>query len=83
MHRRRLREGLLTAQDVSRSAKRMLEAMEKVESGNLDDAHLDVISTDEYAELFRGFSLMVDSLRDEQRILSISSDLSGELKLEC
>ena len=74
--------GLLTAQDVSRSAKRMLEAMEKVESGNLDDAHLDVISTDEYAELFRGFSLMVDSLRDEQRILSISSDLSGELKLE-
>ena len=74
--------GLLTAQDVSRSAKRMLEAMEKVESGNLDDAHLDVISTDEYADLFRGFSLMVDSLRDEQRILSISSDLSGELKLE-
>ena len=74
--------GLLTAQDVSRSAKRMLEAMEKVESGRLDEAHLDVISTDEYAELFRGFSLMVDSLRDEQRILSISSDLSGELKLE-
>ena len=74
--------GLLTAQDVSRSAKRMLEAMEQVESGNLDDAHLDVISTDEYAELFRGFSLMVDSLRDEQRILSISADLAGELQLE-
>jgi adenylate cyclase len=74
--------GLLTAMDVSRSAKRMLEAMEQVESGNLDDAHLDVISTDEYAELFRGFSLMVDSLRDEQRILSISADLAGELQLE-
>jgi adenylate cyclase len=74
--------GLLTAQDVSRSAKRMLEAMEKVESGRLDDAQLEVISTDEYADLFRGFSLMVDSLRDEQRILSISSDLAGELQLE-
>ena len=74
--------GLLTAQDVSRSAKRMLAAMEQVESGNLDDAHLDVISTDEYADLFRGFSLMVDSLRDEQRILSISADLAGELQLE-
>ena len=74
--------GLLTAQDVSRSAKRMLDAMEQVESGNLDDAHLDVISTDEYADLFRGFSLMVDSLRDEQRILSISADLAGELQLE-
>ena len=74
--------GLLTAQDVSRSAKRMLEAMEKVESGKLDEAQLDVISTDEYADLFRGFSLMVDSLRDEQRILSISSDLAGELQLE-
>ena len=74
--------GLLTAQDVSRAAKRMLEAMEKVESGKLDEAQLEVISTDEYADLFRGFSLMVDSLRDEQRILSISSDLSGELKLE-
>lgn len=74
--------GLLTAQDVSRSAKRMLEAMEKVESGKLDDAQLEVISTDEYADLFRGFGLMVDSLRDEQRILSISSDLAGELQLE-
>jgi len=74
--------GLLTAQDVSRSAKRMLEAMEKVESGRLDEAELDIISTDEYADLFRGFSLMVDSLRDEQRILAISYDLAGELQLE-
>ena len=52
--------GLLTAQDVSRSAKRMLAAMEKVESGKLDEADLDVISTDEYADLFRGFGLMVE-----------------------
>ena len=74
--------GLLTAQDVSRSAKRMLEAMEKVESGRLDEAHLEVISTDEYADLFRGFGLMVDSLREEQRILAVSSDLAGELQLE-
>ena len=74
--------GLLTAQDVSRSAKRMLEAMEKVESGKLDEADLDIISTDEYADLFRGFGLMVDSLRDEQRILAVSYDLAGELQLD-
>ncbi len=74
--------GLLTAQDVSRSAKRMLEAMEKVESGRLDEADLDIISTDEYADLFRGFGLMVDSLRDEQRILAVSYDLAGELQLD-
>jgi adenylate cyclase len=74
--------GLLTAQDVSRSAKRMLEAMGKVESGRLDEAQLDVISTDEYADLFRGFGLMVESLREEQRILAVSQDLAGELQLD-
>ncbi|HUQ13624.1 MAG TPA: adenylate/guanylate cyclase domain-containing protein [Novosphingobium sp.] len=74
--------GLLTALDVSRSAARMLEAMEKVESGRLDEAQLEVISTDEYADLFRGFGLMVDSLREEQRILAVSHDLAGELQLD-
>jgi adenylate cyclase len=73
---------LLTASEVSRSAARMLDAMGKVEKGRLDEAHLDVISTDEYAELFRGFGLMVDALREEQKILSVSHDLAGELKLD-
>lgn len=73
---------ILTAREVSRSAARMLEAMKKVESGRLDEAELEVISTDEYADLFRGFGHMVDSLREEQRILEISNDLAGELQLD-
>jgi adenylate cyclase len=73
---------LLTANEVSRSAARMLEAMGRVEGGRLDEAQLDVISTDEYADLFRGFGLMVDSLREEQRILAVSHDLAGELQLD-
>jgi adenylate cyclase len=73
---------MLTAREVSRSAARMLEAMEKVESGRLDEADLEVITTDEYADLFRGFGHMVESLREEQRILEISNDLAGELQLD-
>lgn len=73
---------VLTANEVSRSAARMIEAMREVEGGRLDDAQLDVITTDEYADLYRGFSLMLDSLREEQRILEISHDLVGELKLD-
>ena len=72
---------LLTAREVSRSAARMLTAMGEVETGRLDEAQLDVISTDEYADLFRGFGLMVESLREEQRILAVSHDLAGELQL--
>ena len=72
---------LLTANEVSRSAARMLAAMGQVESGQLDEVQLDVISTDEYADLYRGFGLMIDSLREEQRILEISHDLAGELQL--
>jgi adenylate cyclase len=73
---------LLTAKEVSRSADRMLAAMKQVEKGELEEVQLDVISTDEYADLFRGFGLMVDSLREEQRILEISNDLAGELQLD-
>jgi adenylate cyclase len=72
---------LLTANEVSRSAKRMLAAMGQVESGRLDEVQLDVISTDEYADLYRGFGLMVESLREEQQILEVSNDLAGELQL--
>ena len=73
---------MLTANEVSRSAARMITAMREVEGGRLDEARLDVITTDEYADLYRGFSLMLDSLREEQRILEISHDLVGELKLD-
>jgi adenylate cyclase len=73
---------MLTANEVSRSAARMIAAMREVEGGRLDEARLDVITTDEYADLYRGFSLMLDSLREEQRILEISHDLVGELKLD-
>jgi adenylate cyclase len=73
---------VLTANEVSRSAARMIDAMREVESGRLEEARLDVITTDEYADLYRGFGLMLDALREEQRILSISHDLVGELQLD-
>ncbi len=73
---------LLTANDVSRSASRLIGAMGEVEQGNLDDIRLDILTADEYADINRGFGHMVESLRDEQRILSISQDLSGELHLD-
>ena len=73
---------ILTANEVSRSAARLTQAMRQVESGRLDGVDLEVISTDEYADLFRGFNLMVDALREEQRILEVSHDLAGELQLD-
>lgn len=73
---------ILTANEVSRSAARMIEAMRQVEGGRLDEVRLDVTSTDEYADLYRGFGLMLDSLREEQRILEVSHDLAGELQLD-
>jgi adenylate cyclase len=71
----------LTAQEVSRSANKLIEAMSKVEHGNLD-VRLEIVTTDEYAELFRGFNLMVDELREEVRILEMSQSLMGELQLD-
>jgi adenylate cyclase len=56
--------------------------MRKVESGQLDEAELEVLSADEYADINRGFGLMLDSLREEQRILEVTQDLAGELLLE-
>ncbi|MBI2212130.1 MAG: GAF domain-containing protein [Acidobacteria bacterium] len=71
----------LTAQEVSRSAKKLIDAMSKVEHGKLD-VRLEIVSTDEYAELFRGFNLMVDELREEVGILEMSQSLMGELQLD-
>jgi adenylate cyclase len=73
---------LLTAQEVSRSAMRLIDSMRLVESGRLNDVHLEVFSTDEYADIFHGFQHMLDSLREEQQILEISHDLAGELQLD-
>ena len=73
---------ILTSREVSRSAARLIAAMRTVESGNLDDAELEVLTTDEYADINRGFGLMLDSLREEQQILEVTQDLAGELLLE-
>lgn len=73
---------ILTAREVSHSAARLVDAMRHVEGGRLDEAELDVLTTDEYAEINRGFSLMLDALREEQQILEVTQDLAGELLLE-
>ncbi|HWY24350.1 MAG TPA: adenylate/guanylate cyclase domain-containing protein, partial [Nevskia sp.] len=72
---------ILTAQEVSRSAARLIAGMNEVERGNLD-VDLKVLDTDEYADLTRGFNLMTDGLRDEVRILEVAQDLAGELHLD-
>ena len=73
---------VLTSNEVSKSAARVIEAMRQVESGRLEDADLDVIGADEYADINRGFGLMLESLREEQQILEVTQDLAGELLLE-
>ena len=72
---------ILTASEVSRSAAKLVEAMQRVEEGRLHD-QLSVTGTDEYADLFRGFNLMTAGLREEVRILEVTHELSGELNLD-
>jgi len=71
----------LTANDVSLAAKRLVVAMKKVEAGNLE-AKLEVTTTDEYSDLFRGFNKMVDSLREEVHMLEVTHDLAGEIEID-
>lgn len=71
----------LVAAEVSRSATRLAGAMAQIEEGNLE-VNLSVTGTDEYADLFRGFNLMTEGLREEVEILEITQDLSGELNLD-
>ena len=73
---------VLTSNEVSRSAARLVEAMRQVERGRLDDADVAVLTADEYAQINRGFGLMLASLREEQQILEVTQDLAGELLLE-
>jgi len=72
---------VLTASEVSRSAAKLIEAMNQVEQGDLS-VSLPVTGTDEYANLFRGFNFMTEGLREEVRILEMSQDLMGELHLD-
>ena len=58
---------VLTAAEVSRSAAKLRAAMNGVERGDLE-VQLQITSTDEYADLFRGFNLMTAGLREEVQI---------------
>ncbi|MCP5367138.1 MAG: response regulator [Hyphomicrobiales bacterium] len=59
----------------------LVAAMRRVEQSDLD-VTLPVSGGDIYAELFRGFNLMVEGLQDEAMILDIARDLAGELQLD-
>jgi adenylate cyclase len=72
---------LLVAKEISRSAAKLSQAMKEVEKGRLD-AQLPITTTDEYADLFRGFNLMVGGLREEVQILEASQALMGEIHLD-
>jgi adenylate cyclase len=72
---------ILTASEVSRSAAKLISAMNEVEKGVLDN-RLFITGTDEYADLFRGYNLMTASLREEVKILEVTHDLTGELNLD-
>lgn len=72
---------VLTASEVSSSAARMIDAMREVEKGELDN-RLVITTTDEYQDLYRGFNLMTESLREEVQILEVAHDLAGELNLD-
>ena len=60
---------------------RLLEAMNRVENGDLS-IRLHVTGDDIYARLYRGFNLMTEELSDELRILEVTHTLSGELHLD-
>ncbi|MGZ7040797.1 MAG: adenylate/guanylate cyclase domain-containing protein, partial [Thermoanaerobaculia bacterium] len=72
---------ILTSREVSRNAAKLVDAMRTVERGDLQ-VHLEVTGTDEYADLFRGFNLMTEGLREEVQILETSQALMGELNLD-
>lgn len=72
---------IMTASEVSRNARKLINAMNEVGVGHLDNT-LKITGTDEYSELFRGFNLMTESLQEEVRILELSKNLAGELNLD-
>jgi adenylate cyclase len=72
---------IFIAAEVSRSAATLSDAMRQVEGGELD-LNLHITSTDEYADLFRGFNHMIRGLREEVRLLEVTQSLAGELNLD-
>ena len=60
---------------------RMVEAMDRVERGQLD-VRLETTGSDVYANLYSGFNLMVEGLSEEAQILDIAQTLSGELNID-
>jgi adenylate cyclase len=72
---------MLTAREVSSSTAKLLGAMNEVERRRLD-VTLPVTGTDEYADLFVGFNLMSEQLRDDARTLAMSEELMSELQLD-
>jgi adenylate cyclase len=72
---------MFTASEASRLAASLSGAMRRVEAGNLD-VDLHVTSTDEHAELFRGFNHMIRGLREEVQLLEVTRSLAGELNLD-
>jgi adenylate cyclase len=55
--------------------------LRRVERGSLD-ADLHITSTDEHADLFRGFNHMIRGLREEVRLLEVTQAMAGELNLD-
>ena len=72
---------VLTAADVSRAAGKLIAAMRRVETGDLDTT-LQVTTTDEYADLYAGFNKMVESLREEVHMLEVTHSLAGEIEID-
>ena len=72
---------ILTASDVSRAAGKLVDAMRRVEKGDLD-TNLQITTTDEYADLYAGFNKMVASLREEVHMLEVTHDLAGEIEID-
>jgi adenylate cyclase len=72
---------ILTAAEASRLASRLSAALRGVERGSLD-ADLHITSTDEHADLFRGFNHMIRGLREEVRLLEVTQAMAGELNLD-
>jgi adenylate cyclase len=72
---------ILTAADVSRAAGKLVDAMRRVEKGDLE-TNLQITTTDEYAELYAGFNKMVASLREEVHMLEVTHDLAGEIEID-
>jgi adenylate cyclase len=58
---------LLMARDVGQLADRLVKAMTMVEKGNLG-ARLEIISTDDFADLYGGFNRMAASLEENKRL---------------